>query len=52
MGEPVKWIRFKTFVKGDYLLMGTSCWDGVVFIPKVNITFFGWGLFASFRGND
>jgi len=34
------------------MFMGTSYYDGIVFIPKVNITFFGWGLFASYRGHD
>ena len=49
---PVKFFRFKKIVKTDYMFMGTGNYDGIVFIPKVNITFFGWGLFASYRGHD
>ena len=52
MAEPVKWLRFTKYVKTDYMFMGTSYYDGIVFVPKVNIIFFGWGLFASYRGYD
>ena len=34
------------------MFMGTGYYDGIVMIPKVNITFFGWGLFASYRGHN
>ena len=50
--EPKRWLRFKKLVAGDYMFMGCSYYDGIVFIPKVNIHFFGWGLFASYRGHD
>lgn len=52
LAQPVRWVRFKKLVKNDYMFMGTSYYDGIVFIPKVNITFFGWGIFASYRGHD
>jgi hypothetical protein len=52
MAEPVRWLRFKKLVKNDYMFMGTSYFDGIIFIPKVNVTFYGWGLFASYRGYD
>lgn len=52
VGEPTRWVRFKKLVKNDYMFMGTSYYDGIIFVPKVNITFFGFGLFASYRGHN
>ena len=34
------------------MFMGTSYYDGVIFIPKQDIYFLGWGLFACYRGHD
>ena len=32
--------------------IGTSYYDGIFFILKFSIHFFGWGLYASYRGHD
>lgn len=50
--KPSRWARFPEFYYTDYFYMNTRYWDAVVFIPKRNIVFFGWGLFANFNGTD
>ena len=50
--EPKRWVRFKKLQQYDYMFMSTSHYDGIVFVPKVNIFFFGWGLFGAYRGAD
>jgi hypothetical protein len=50
--KPVQWKRFSLCHYTDYFYMNTRYYDAVVFIPKRNIVFYGWGLFASFTGND
>jgi hypothetical protein len=50
--KPTQWQRFAEFYYTDYFYMNTRYWDAVVFIPKRNIVFFGWGLFANFNGSD
>jgi hypothetical protein len=32
--------------------MSTSYWDAVVFIPKKDIWFFGFGLFSNYNNKD
>jgi hypothetical protein len=46
------WIRFPEFYYTDYFYMNTTYYDAVVFVPKKNIVFFGWGLFANYNGKD
>lgn len=35
--EERRFLRFKKIVKTDYMFMGTSYYDGIIFIPKINI---------------
>jgi hypothetical protein len=50
--KPTQWLRFSEFYYTDYFYMNTRYWDAVVFIPKRNIIFYGWGVFANFNGAD
>jgi hypothetical protein len=46
------WIRFPEFYLTDYYYMNTVYWDAVVFVPKRNIVFLGWGIFANYNSKD
>jgi hypothetical protein len=48
---PVKWIRFKNFVE-DYFYMETEYKDAVIFKPKVEVVFYGFGLFTNYHNKD
>ena len=50
--KPIMWVRFPEFYYTDYFYMNTRYWDAVIFKPKRNIWFFGWGLFANYNGKD
>ena len=50
--DPIKWIRFPDFYLTDYYYMNTVHYDAVVFVPKVDIVFFGYGIFANYNGAD
>lgn len=48
----VKWVRFPDFYTTDYFYMETHNWDAVTFVPKRNVKFFGFGIFASYNNKD
>ena len=50
--KPIIWVRFPEFYYTDYFYMNTRYWDAVCFIPRRNITFFGWGLFSNYNKCD
>ena len=52
VAEPKEWIRFQDFYLTDYYYMSSSYWDAVVFIPKRDIWFFGFGLFSNYNNKD
>ena len=47
-----KWCRFPEYYLTDYYYMNTRYWDAVVFIPKRNVIFHGFGVFANYNGKD
>jgi len=47
-----KWVRFPEFYLTDYFYMNTRYWDAVVFVPKRNVMFFGFGVMANYNGKD
>lgn len=50
--EPMKWCRFSRYVYNDYYPMSCHYWEGIVFIPKRDVWFYGWGLFADYHKKD
>ena len=51
-GKAKMWRRFPQIYKTDYFYMETYSWDAVAFIPKRNVTFYGFGILASFNNKD
>jgi len=47
-----RWIRFPKFYLTDYFYMETYSWDAVIFVPKRNIKFLGFGIMASYNDKD
>ena len=55
MSAPIRWVRFKEFVTSgpnDYYYLNTMYWCAMVFIPKRDVVFHGFGLFANPDGKD
>ena len=50
--KSIKWIRFPEFYLTDYFYMSSHYWDAMAFIPKRNVTFFGFGLMANYNGKN
>jgi len=46
------WVRFPKFYLTDYYYMNTRYYDAVIFKPKQNISFMGFGVFANYNGSD
>ena len=51
-GVAQRWIRFPKFYHTDYFYMETYSWDAVIFIPRRNIKFLGFGIMASYNDKD
>ena len=47
--EPIKWKRFPSFESSDYFYMSSDYWDAVMFIPKHDIYFLGFGLMNQYE---
>lgn len=50
--KPICWVRFPEFYYTDYFCMNPRYWDAVVFKPKRNVWFFGWGILANYNNKD
>jgi len=48
----VRWVRFPKMYLTDYYYMNTRYYDAVVFKPKMNIQFHGFGVFANYNNKD
>lgn len=51
-GEPIKWRRFKNYHTSDYFCLEVNYKDAVIFIPKRDVLFIGFGVFSSYYGKD
>jgi len=51
-GSATKWVRFPEYYLTDYYYMNTSYFDAVIFVPKCNIKFHGFGVFANYNNMD
>ena len=51
-GPPKIWRRFPRLYLTDYFYMETYSWDAVVFVPKRNIRFMGFGIMSSYNNKD
>lgn len=47
--EPMRWVRFKEYRTTDYFYLNSHYWDACVFIPKRDVTFFGFGIFGNYH---
>ena len=47
-----KWFRFDNYDYSKSMELSTDKWDGVVFKPKHDIIFYGFGIFGSSDGSD
>ena len=50
--ESKKWKRFPKIEQGDYFYMSETYWDAVVFKPKKDIYFLGFGLNNQYEKKD
>ena len=50
--DPIKWMRFKDWTTSDYYYMSCNYWDAVIFIPKRDIEFCGFGLWVNYHRKD
>lgn len=52
MTQPINWYRFSRYIYDDYWPMSINYWEGIVFIPKRDVWWFGFGVFAEKNGRD
>jgi hypothetical protein len=51
--KPIMWQRFsEQDLNNDYIWLETYRWEAVIFVPRVNVMFFGFGLFSNYNKND
>ncbi len=48
--EVIKWKRFRNLETSDYFYMSDTYFDAVVFKPKIDVYFLGFGLFKHYEG--
>lgn len=46
------WKRFAKFEQGDYIYMYDSNWDAIIYKPKVDIYFLGFGLTKTYENKN
>ena len=51
-GQPKQWRRFKNFHDSDYCCLERDYLDAVIFKPKRDIVFYGYGVFSSYFKRD
>ena len=51
-GQPKQWRRFKNFHDSDYCCLERDHLDAVIFKPKRDIVFYGYGVFSSYYKRD
>jgi len=51
-GPCMKWCRFGRSVTSDYFYLDSYSWDAVIFVPKRNVMFHGFGIFSNWSKKD
>ena len=51
-GNYKMWQRFPRYYLRDYYWIGAQSWDGVAFIPKRDVKFFGFGIMQNYYKKD
>ena len=51
-GPCIKWCRFLNAITTDYYYLSKSAFDAVIFVPKRNVMFHGFGIFANWGRKD
>ena len=51
-GEAQQWFRFNRHIYNDYWPMNLNHWEAIVFVPRRDVFFYGFGVFAHKDGLD